>query len=108
MNEHIINLTIDNFDEEVLKPRMLVLVDFWASWCPPCRILSPIIEEIAEKYVGKVKVGKVNVDEQRALAERYRVMSIPTVFLFKNGQVIDKIVGARPKADIEQFIQKAL
>ncbi|MDK2991050.1 MAG: thioredoxin 1 [Clostridiales bacterium] len=107
-DDDVITLTADNFDDEVLKSDKPVLVDFWAAWCGPCRMVSPIIDELAADYAGKIKVGKVNVDEQRSIAERYRIMSIPTIYLFKNGQPVDKIIGARPKADFERFIQQAL
>lgn len=107
-DDNVITLTADNFDDEVLKADKPVLVDFWAAWCGPCRMVSPIIDELAEDHAGKIKVGKVNVDEQRSIAERYRVMSIPTIYLFKGGQPVDKVIGARPKADFERFIQQAL
>jgi thioredoxin 1 len=107
-DDNVITLTADNFDDEVLKSDKPVVVDFWAAWCGPCRMVSPIIDELAADYAGKIKVGKVNVDEQRSIAERYRIMSIPTIYLFKNGQPVDKIIGARPKADFERFIQQAL
>lgn len=107
-DDNVMTLTADNFDDEVLKSDKPVLVDFWAVWCGPCRIVSPIIDELAADYAGKIKVGKVNVDEQRSIAERYRIMSIPTIYLFKDGQPVDKIIGARPKADFERFIQQAL
>lgn len=107
-DDNVITLTANNFDDEVLKSDKPVLVDFWAAWCGPCRMVSPIIEELAADYAGKIKVGKVNVDEQRSIAERYRIMSIPTVYLFKDGQPVDKIIGARPKADFERFIKQAL
>ncbi|AEE96136.1 thioredoxin [Mahella australiensis] len=107
-DDNVITLTADNFDDEVLKSDKPVLVDFWAAWCGPCRMVSPIIDELAADYAGKIKVGKVNVDEQRSIAERYRIMSIPTIYLFKDGQPVDKIIGARPKADFERFIQQAL
>jgi thioredoxin 1 len=107
-DDNVITLTADNFDDEVLKSDKPVVVDFWAAWCGPCRMVSPIIDELAADYAGKIKVGKVNVDEQRSIAERYRIMSIPTIYLFKDGQPVDKIIGARPKADFERFIQQAL
>ena len=88
-----IKLTDQNFEQEVLRADMPVLVDFWASWCGPCRMLAPVIAEIAEEYAGKVKVGKVNVDEQPNLANRYGIASIPTVMLFKNGEVVSTSLG---------------
>lgn len=100
-----IKLTDQNFEQEVLHADMPVLVDFWASWCGPCRMLAPVIAEIAEEYAGKVKVGKVNVDEQPNLANRYGIASIPTVMLFKNGEVVNTSLGYRPKNDLETMLK---
>ena len=100
-----IKLTDQNFEQEVLRADMPVLVDFWASWCGPCQMLSPVIAEIAEEYAGKVKVGKVNVDEQLNLANRYGIASIPTVMLFKNGEVVNTSLGYRPKNDLETMLK---
>ena len=99
MNEVII--TKDNFEAEVLQSDIPVLVDFWASWCGPCKMLSPIIAQIAEEQAGKVKVGKVNVDEQPELAAQFRVMSIPTLMVFKNGEVVNQSLGVQPKEQVE-------
>ena len=85
-----------------------MLVDFWATWCGPCRMIAPIVEEIANEYAGKVVVAKVDVDEMGELAQRYRIMNIPTLMLFKQGQLVDKAIGARPKAALEQMLNKAL
>ena len=93
-------LTKENFEAEVLNSNIPVLVDFWASWCGPCMMLSPVIAELAEKLDGKVKVGKVNVDEQGELAMQYRVASIPTLLLFKDGKLDKTSVGFMPKAEI--------
>ena len=93
-------LTKENFETEVLKSDIPVLVDFWATWCGPCMMLSPVIAELAEELKGKVKVGKVNVDEQNELAMQYRVASIPTLLLFKNGELVKTSVGFMPKNDI--------
>ncbi len=93
-------LTKENFETEVLKSDIPVLVDFWATWCGPCMMLSPVIAELAEEFEGKVKVGKVNVDEQNELAMQYRVASIPTLLLFKNGELAKTSVGFMPKNDI--------
>lgn len=93
-------LTKENFETEVLNSDIPVLVDFWATWCGPCMMLSPVIAELAEELEGKVKVGKVNVDEQNELAMQYRVASIPTLLLFKNGELVKTSVGFMPKSEI--------
>lgn len=98
-------LTVDNFEEEVLKSDKKVLVDFWATWCGPCKMLAPIIEEVAEEYADHVKVGKVNVDEQPELANAFEISSIPTVMVFEKGQLKGTAVGYRPKADIEALLK---
>lgn len=103
MSEVII--TKENFEEEVLKSDIPVLVDFWASWCGPCKMLAPIVAQIAEEQEGKVKVGKINVDEQQELAAQYRVMSIPTLIVFKGGEAVAQSVGVQPKEQIEGLIQ---
>ena len=94
-------ITKDNFEEEVLKSDIPVLVDFWASWCGPCKMLAPVVAQIAEEQAGKVKVGKINVDEQQELAAQYRVMSIPTLIVFKGGEAVAQSVGVQPKEQIE-------
>lgn len=98
-------LTEATFENEVIKSDLPVLVDFWATWCGPCRMIAPIIEEIAKEYEGKVKVGKVNVDEQSALAAKYGIMSIPTLILFKNGEIAEKMVGLRSKEQIAEILK---
>ncbi len=100
-----LTLTGQNFEQEVLLAKEPVLVDFWATWCGPCRMLAPVIEEIANEYAGKVKVGKVNVDDERELALEYGVSSIPTVMVFQNGEVKETSVGYRPKEEIEQMLK---
>jgi len=100
-----LTLTGQNFEQEVLLAKEPVLVDFWATWCGPCRMLAPVIEEIANEYAGKVKVGKVNVDDERELALEYGVSSIPTVMVFQNGEVKETSVGYRPKEEIEQLLK---
>jgi len=107
-SDNVIILDSSNFESEVIQSDIPVLIDFWASWCGPCRMIAPIIEQLADEFKGKIKVGKINVDEQRELTGKYKVMSIPTLILFKNGQVVDQIIGARPKGELERFIQKIL
>ncbi|HHV33013.1 MAG: thioredoxin [Ruminococcaceae bacterium] len=103
----VVMITQDNFKSEVLDSEKPVLVDFWASWCGPCRMVSPIVDEIAEESDGSFKVGKINVDEQPDLAAQFNVMSIPTLMVFKNGTVADSTVGVRSKQDILSMIQQA-
>ena len=90
-------LNNSNFDSEVINSDIPVLVDFWATWCGPCRMVAPIIKEIAEEYNGKIKVGKIDVDENPELANRFGIQSIPTVMIFKNGKIAETIIGYRPK-----------
>jgi len=104
----LIHFTDDSFENEVLKYDGVALVDFWAPWCGPCQALGPVIEEISNEYEGKAKVGKVNVDEEREIAEKYMVMSIPSVMIFKNGELVNTLVGLRPKEDYLDAIDSAL
>ena len=100
-----IKITDSNFEQEVLKAGMPVLVDFWAEWCGACQMVAPTIKTIAEEYQGKLKVCKLNVDEGPKMSSKYEVMSIPTLMIFKNGQVIDKVIGVVPKTQLEATIK---
>ena len=101
-------LTTANFDEEVLNSDMPVFVDFYADWCGPCKMMAPIVEELAKKYDGKVKVGKCNIDEENGIAARYKIMSIPTMMIFKGGEIKETIVGAVSQNELEEKIDTAL
>lgn len=101
-------ITNDNFKSEVLESDIPVLLDFWAEWCGPCRMLSPVVEEVAAEREGKMKVGKVNVDEEILLANEFGVSSIPTVVILKGGKSVAKTVGYMPKAELDAFIDGAL
>jgi len=97
-----------SWDSEVMKTAELVMVDFLAVWCGPCQMVAPIVDELANEYAGKVKVRKLNTDENPEVAGRYQVMSIPTILFFKNGQVVEKLVGARPKRQFKEMIDQLL
>lgn len=101
-----VTITKDNFQSEVLESQIPVLVDFWAPWCGPCRMVGPVVEEIAKEKEGIVKVGKVNVDEEPDLAAQFGIASIPTLILFKDGEVADKTIGAQSKDALEKFISE--
>lgn len=100
-----LKITRENFENEVMKSNIPVLIDFWVPWCGPCRMMGPIIEQLAEEYEGKAKVGKVNVDEEGELSQAFGVMSIPTIVLVKDGKVVKQAVGAKPKTEVEAMLQ---
>jgi thioredoxin 1 len=102
----IVTLTQENFAPQVLQSSTPVLVDFWAEWCGPCKMIAPLLDEIAAEYDGKVKIGKVNVDEQQLLAAEYGIRAIPTLLVFHKGQVADQIVGARSKRDFKSSLDR--
>lgn len=101
----VITLNKNNFEDEVLKSEKLVLIDFWASWCGPCRMMSPVIDEIAEEMGDSIKVGKINIDEEKDLAIKYDVMSIPTFIVFKNGNEVGRSVGVQDKEEIKNMLK---
>lgn len=108
MNKQVLELTDANFASEVKNAHGVALVDFWAPWCGPCRMMSPVIDQLAADYAGKVKVGKVNVDENRAVAAEFGIMSIPTIIIFKDGVKVDKVVGYQPKEILAQKLEQIL
>jgi thioredoxin 1 len=106
--EVLFHATDGNFEPEILKSDIPTMVDFWAPWCGPCHVIAPVVEELAKEYAGKVKVAKMNVDENPATPSRYGIRGIPTLILFKDGQVFDQIVGAVSRSRVEDMIKKAL
>ena len=103
---NIVILTAANFEEEVLKSSTPVLVDFWAEWCGPCKMIAPILDELASEYDGKVKVGKVNIDEHQPIATEYGIRAVPTLLIFKYGEVEEQVVGLRSKRDLKANLDK--
>jgi len=108
MSDNVLTITKENFENEVIRSDKPVLIDFWAAWCGPCRMVAPIIDSIAAEYNGKAKVGKINVDEQNELAEQFKIMSIPTLIVFKNGKIAESVMGARSKESIADMLNKYL
>ena len=108
MAGNVLQVNDDNFDAEVLKSDTPALVDFWASWCGPCRAIAPVVEELSEEYAGRVKVAKLNVDESPKTPGTYGIRAIPTLIMFKEGKVVDQITGAVSKSHIEQALNKML
>jgi thioredoxin 1 len=106
MSANIVNLTSETFDSEIKKPGSPILVDFWAEWCGPCRMVAPVLEQLASEYSGRVRVGKVNVDEQSALASKYGIQSIPTLLLFKEGKVVDSMIGAGTRDVLVRLVDR--
>ena len=106
-SENIVIATESNFNDQVLQSPQPVLVDFWAEWCGPCKMIAPVLDELATEYGGKVKIAKVNIDEHQNLAAQYRVTAIPTLLVFKGGQVVEQMVGAKSKRDLKSSLDKA-
>ncbi len=104
----VVELSDENFEKEVTGSKTPVLVDLWAAWCNPCRMIAPVVEELAGTYQGKVKFGKLNVDDHPQIASQFRVMNIPTLLLFKNGQEVDRIIGVTPKEELARRVEKLI
>jgi thioredoxin 1 len=104
----VMTFTDENFQSEVLGAQEPVLVDFWAAWCGPCRAIAPLVEELAKEHKGKLKVGKLDIDAHQNVPQKYGIMSIPTLLLFKNGEIADQIVGAVPKSKLDQMVKRAI
>ncbi|MBW2123633.1 MAG: thioredoxin [Deltaproteobacteria bacterium] len=109
MEEEVqLHITDGDFEREILKSDIPALVDFWAPWCGPCHMVAPAVEAVAKKYKGRLKVAKMNVDENRSTPGRYGIMSIPTLIVFKDGEIVEQIVGAVPQSRLEEAVEKAL
>ena len=107
-SSNIVNLTVANFAQEVTQSLTPVLVDFWAEWCGPCKMIAPILDEIASEYDGKIKIGKVNIDEQQSLAAQHGIRAVPTLLIFKDGEVADQIIGLKSKRDLKANLDKVV
>jgi thioredoxin 1 len=108
MSEAVTSVTVDTFEKVVIQSPDLIMVDFWATWCGPCKIVAPVVEELAQEYAGKVNFAKVNTDENPDIASRFNIRGIPTLIFFKDGKVLDQIVGAVPKAQLKSKIDSFL
>ncbi len=107
-SQHVQQVTDSDFEQSILKAGKPALVDFWAPWCGPCRIIGPIVEELAPSYQGRAVIAKMNVDDNPQIAQRLGVTSIPTLMMFKDGKLVDRVVGAMPKGELQKFIERNL
>ncbi|MBI2881581.1 MAG: thioredoxin [Candidatus Tectomicrobia bacterium] len=108
MAEHVLEFTDEDFDAQVIQADMPTMVDFWADWCAPCKMIAPAVEALAQDYAGRLRVGKVNVDENPRTASRFGIRGIPTLLVFKGGEVVEQIVGVRSKKDLQKIIDQNL